>query len=146
VGRIVHARPGAIHPATRTFQALRLFVNDELGELAKALAAAERILKPSGRLAVISFHSLEDRIVKIFLAERSRTSGGSRHLPEVELPAPSFQVLTKRPIVADDAEVAQNPRARSAKLRVAERTAAPAITAESALPRLLTIDEVVRGA
>jgi 16S rRNA (cytosine1402-N4)-methyltransferase len=145
VGRIVHARPGAIHPATRTFQALRLFVNDELGELARALAAAERILSPSGRLVVISFHSLEDRIVKNFLTERSRTTGGSRHLPEADLPKPSFQVLTRRPVIADDAEVTQNPRARSAKLRAAERTDARAITTESALPRLPTLADVLRG-
>lgn len=146
VSRIVHARPGAIHPATRTFQALRMFVNDELGELARALAAAERILKPTGRLVVISFHSLEDRIVKNFLTERSRTGGGSRHLPEVERPEPSFQVLTKRPLVADEAEIAGNPRARSAKLRAAERTESPAIAAEIALPRLPTLDQVLKGA
>lgn len=144
VGRVVHARPGAIHPATRTFQALRMFVNDELGELARALAAAERILRPSGRLVVISFHSLEDRVVKQFLTERSRITGGSRHLPEVELPQPSFQVLTKRPVVADETEIAENPRARSAKLRAAERTAAPAIMAESALPRLPSLDQVMK--
>jgi 16S rRNA (cytosine1402-N4)-methyltransferase len=146
VSRIVHARPGAIHPATRTFQALRLFVNEELAELASALAAAERILKPSGRLVVISFHSLEDRIVKNFLAERSRTGGGSRHLPEVEHREPSFQVLTKRPLVADETEIVKNPRARSAKLRAAERTNAPAITAELALPRLPTREQVLKGA
>jgi 16S rRNA (cytosine1402-N4)-methyltransferase len=146
VSRIVHARPGAIHPATRTFQALRMFVNDELGELARALAAAERILKPSGRLVVISFHSIEDRIVKNFLTERSRISGGSRHMPEVELPAPSFQVLMKRPLVADEAEIAGNPRARSAKLRAAERTETSAIAAEIALPRLPTLDQVLKGA
>jgi 16S rRNA (cytosine1402-N4)-methyltransferase len=146
VGRIVHARPGAIHPATRTFQALRMFVNDELGELARGLAAAERILKPGGRLVVISFHSLEDRIVKNFLAERSRTSGGSRHMPELRHPEPSFQVLTKRPMVAEESEVADNPRARSAKLRAAERTAAPAITADIELPALPSLDQVLKGA
>ena len=79
----MRTRPGEMHPATRTFQALRMFVNDELGELATALGAAERMLKPGGRLAVISFHSLEDRIVKTFLAERSRIVAGSRHQPEV---------------------------------------------------------------
>ena len=83
VSRVVHARPGAIHPATRTFQALRMFVNDELGELAAGLAAAERVLAPSGRLLVVSFHSLEDRIVKTFLSERSRSPAGSRHRPEI---------------------------------------------------------------
>ena len=147
VERVVHARPGQIHPATRTFQALRLFVNEELNELADALAAAERILKPSGRLAVVSFHSLEDRIVKNFLAERARTAGVSRHLPEVEAEPPSFTLLTKHPIVADEAEVAANPRARSAKLRAAERTAAPprAYQAEKFLPRLPSLDDVMRG-
>jgi len=147
VERVVHARPGQIHPATRTFQALRLFVNEELNELADALAAAERILKPSGRLAVVSFHSLEDRIVKTFLAERARAAGVSRHLPEVEAEPQTFTLLTRRPIVADDAEVAANPRARSAKLRSAERTAAPprAFDAAKLLPRLPSLDDVMRG-
>jgi 16S rRNA (cytosine1402-N4)-methyltransferase len=94
--------------------------------LYQALAAAERVLKPGGRLAVVTFHSLEDRIVKTFLTERSRVGGGSRHLPEPAQAAPSFTVLTKRPMTAGDAEVAANPRARSAKLRGGERTAAPA--------------------
>jgi 16S rRNA (cytosine1402-N4)-methyltransferase len=147
VERVVYAKPGQIHPATRTFQALRLFVNEELNELADALAAAERILKPSGRLAVVSFHSLEDRIVKTFLAERARTAGVSRHQPEVEAEPPTFTLLTKRPVVADDAEVAANPRARSAKLRAAERTAAPprAFDADDYLPRLPSLDDVMRG-
>jgi 16S rRNA (cytosine1402-N4)-methyltransferase len=147
VERVVHAKPGQIHPATRTFQALRLFVNEELNELAEALAAAERILKPSGRLAVVCFHSLEDRIVKTFLAERARTAGVSRHLPEVEAEPPTFTLLTKRPVVADEAEVAANPRARSAKLRAAERTsAAPrASDANDYLPRLPSLDDVMRA-
>ncbi len=120
------ASPGDIHPATRTFQALRLYVNDELGQLAQGLAAAERILAPGGRLVVVSFHSLEDRIVKNFLTARSGAEHGSRHLPEtVSVPA-TFERLTRRPLEADDAEVAANPRARSAKLRAAVRTAAPA--------------------
>src|SRR6266566_332683 len=99
VGRVVHGRPGDIHPATRTFQALRLFVNDELHELEAGLAAAERILKPGGRLVVVSFHSLEDRIVKTFLATRSSSRGSSRHLPETMPPAATFRVLTRRPVI-----------------------------------------------
>ena len=146
VAAVVRARPGDIHPATRTFQALRIFVNDELGELAAALVAAENILKPGGRLVVVSFHSLEDRIVKSFLAARSETRGGSRHAPEVKRAAPSFTVLTKRPVIADDDEIAQNPRARSAKLRAAERTEAPAHRAGIAdlPPRLPALADVLR--
>ncbi|MGB6343947.1 MAG: 16S rRNA (cytosine(1402)-N(4))-methyltransferase RsmH, partial [Xanthobacteraceae bacterium] len=138
VARVVHAREGAIHPATRTFQALRIFVNDELGELARGLTAAEQVLKPSGRLVVVAFHSLEDRIVKTFLAERSRTSAGSRHHPVVTARPPTFRVLTRRPETAEDAEIAANPRARSAKLRAGERTEAPPreTGVESLVPRL----------
>jgi len=128
VGRVVHGRPGDIHPATRTFQALRLFVNDELHELEGGLAAAERILKPGGRIVVVSFHSLEDRIVKTFLARRSGAGGDSRHLPERTREAATFRVLTRRPLTPDAAEIHENPRARSAKLRAAERTDAPART------------------
>jgi 16S rRNA (cytosine1402-N4)-methyltransferase len=147
VARVVRSRPGDIHPATRTFQALRILVNDELDELAAALAAAERILKPGGRLVVVAFHSLEDRIVKTFLTDRSRTAGGSRHQPEVVRPAPTFLVLTRRPVTADDAEIAANPRARSAKLRAAERTAAAPRADETSalLPRLPSLDDVLRG-
>ena len=113
-----------IHPATRVFQALRIFVNDELGELAEALFAAERALKPGGRLVVVTFHSLEDRIVKKFLTDRSGQAGGSRHLPEVRALAPTFE--RAGPVVAaSEAEAAQNPRARSAKLRAGIRTDAP---------------------
>jgi 16S rRNA (cytosine1402-N4)-methyltransferase len=126
VSRVVHERSGDIHPATRTFQALRLFVNEELHELEEGLAAAERVLKPGGRLVVISFHSLEDRIVKIFLAMRSRPAGGSRHLPEQLPEAATFRELTRRPVTPDAAEIRENPRARSAKLRAAERSDAPA--------------------
>ena len=100
----MRARPGEMHPATRTFQALRMFVNDELGELAAALGGAERMLETGGRLVVISFHSLEDRIVKTFLAERGRIVAGSRHQPEVPQAPPSFTVLTRKPIVADEEE------------------------------------------
>lgn len=144
VGRVVRSKPGDIHPATRTFQALRIFVNEELEELQTALAAAERVLKPGGRLVVVSFHSLEDRIVKNFLASRSKSGGGSRHLPEMAQAAPSFQLLMRRPIVAGEDEVALNPRARSAKLRAAERTSAPAHHdgEPSSWPRL---SDVMRG-
>ncbi len=147
VERVVHARPGAIHPATRTFQALRIFVNEELSELAQGLSAAERILKPGGRLVVVSFHSLEDRIVKTFLAERSRGAGVSRHRPQENLLAPSFALLTKKPVIAGESEVAQNPRARSAKLRAAERGNAAARQADVAklLPRLLALGGATRG-
>lgn len=147
VGRVARAKPNEIHPATRTFQALRIFVNDELGELVTALEAAERILKPSGRLVVVSFHSLEDRIVKSFLTGRAKTRGGSRHAPEVVRAAPSFKVMTKRPETADDAEVSANPRARSAKLRAAERTAAlpHASTADDLLPRLPSVSDAMKG-
>ncbi len=147
VGSVVHARPDRIHPATRSFQALRIFVNEELAELVAGLEAAERVLKPSGRLVVVSFHSLEDRIVKLFLTERGRVSLGSRHAPVVEGPAPTFQLLTKRPIVADDAEIADNPRARSAKLRSAERTAQPVRLDSTAhlLPRLPSLADLMKG-
>ncbi|MDO1559743.1 16S rRNA (cytosine(1402)-N(4))-methyltransferase RsmH [Brevundimonas sp. 2R-24] len=129
VEKALGGRRGApIHPATRTFQALRIAVNDELGELSAALEAAERILKPGGRLAVVSFHSLEDRIVKAFLAERSgRTAGGSRHMPQARGgPEPTFSLPSHKAVAADEAELAANPRARSAKLRVGVRTHAPA--------------------
>jgi 16S rRNA (cytosine1402-N4)-methyltransferase len=115
----------AIDPATRTFQALRIHVNDELGELERGLAAAERALAPGGRLAVVSFHSLEDRVVKTFL--RGRAEEGprpSRHLPDARRADPrraGWRLVTRRPIEAGEAEIARNPRARSAKLRVGER-------------------------
>ncbi len=146
VSRVVRGKPGEIHPATRTFQALRLFVNDELGELARALSAAERVLKPGGRLVVVSFHSLEDRIVKNFFAERAGTRAGSRHLPEMVSAPATFATLTKKPVVADDSEVAANPRSRSAKLRAGERTAAAATEAvASPFPNLPSLDEILRG-
>lgn len=146
VTRIVWAKPHEIHPATRTFQALRIFVNEELDELAQALSAAERVLVPGGRLVVVSFHSLEDRIVKTFLAERARTTGGSRHAPEVQRAEPSFTILTRKPVTADDDELTVNPRARSAKLRAGERTAAaPHGPARTLLPGLPSLDDVMRG-
>jgi 16S rRNA (cytosine1402-N4)-methyltransferase len=147
VGTVVHARPDRIHPATRTFQALRIFVNQELTELALGLGAAEHILKPRGRLVVVSFHSLEDRIVKTFLTERSGSRGPSRHAPQTKAPPPSFKLLTRRPIAPDDDELAANPRARSAKLRAAERTVAPPRRADPAslLPRLPSLADLVKG-
>ncbi len=111
-----------IHPATRVFQALRVFVNDELGELARALFAAEQVLKPGGRLVVVTFHSLEDRIVKKFFADRSGRTGGSRHLPQVHEKPVIFEPIGKNAISASDAESEVNPRARSAKLRAGLRT------------------------
>ena len=147
VGRVVRSKPNEIHPATRTFQGLRIFVNDELGELVGALSAAERILKAGGRLVAVSFHSLEDRIVKSFFAGRSETRGGSRHAPQVVRPAPSFNILTKRPVIAAGDETARNPRARSAKLRAAERTDAPAQRSEPSdlLPHLPALADVMKG-
>jgi len=115
-------------PATRTFQAIRIHVNEELQELQGGLAAAEQVLRPGGRLAVVTFHSLEDRIVKRFLKSRSGSlAGGSRHRPAANEsgPAPTFEAVAK-PVRAGEAEVKANPRARSATLRAARRTAAPA--------------------
>ena len=125
VAGVVRVDPASgIHPATRTFQGLRIAVNDELGELVRALHAAERLLRPGGRLAVVTFHSLEDRIVKQFLSARSgRAVQSSRHMPGVEKPsARTFKPVTKGPVLPSGDETAANPRARSAKLRAAERT------------------------
>lgn len=139
IGRIIRTRPGDIHPATRTFQALRIAVNDELGELARALHAAERALAPGGALSVVSFHSLEDRIVKVFFAARSGRGGGSRHSPVPVTGDATFKIEGKWPVVAGDDEVSANPRARSAKLRAAIRTAAPARPDEAQVVRLSTL-------
>jgi 16S rRNA (cytosine1402-N4)-methyltransferase len=123
-----------IDPATRTFQALRIYVNDELGELQRGLLAAERLLKPGGRLAVVSFHSLEDRIVKTFLRTRSQSADKpSRHAPasldQTAAPRATFNALARRPITPGTIELARNPRSRSARLRTAERTSATAFVA-----------------
>lgn len=122
---IPKSEPGQ-DPATRTFQALRIAVNDELGELDRGLAAAERLLMPAGRLAVVSFHSLEDRRVKDFLRQRSAAAPRvSRHQPvQAGASAPTFRLLSRRAVKASAAEIAHNPRARAARLRAAERTAA----------------------
>ncbi|MFU1477126.1 16S rRNA (cytosine(1402)-N(4))-methyltransferase RsmH [Roseovarius sp. C7] len=119
-------KPGQAHPATRSFQALRIAVNDEYGELAEGLAAAERALKPGGKLAVVTFHSIEDRMVKRFIQSRLGGAGrGSRHAPETVETAPQFTQVSRKATAASDAEIDRNPRARSARLRVATRTDAP---------------------
>ena len=128
VRSVVPGSKDGIDPATRTFQALRIYVNDELGELTRGLGAAERLLRAGGRLAVVSFHSLEDRAIKLFLRERAgEAPAGSRHLPDAApRRAPSFHLVSRKPVTPTAGEGARNPRARSAKLRVAERTPAPA--------------------
>jgi 16S rRNA (cytosine1402-N4)-methyltransferase len=128
VRSIVRKSKDGIDPATRTFQALRIYVNDELGELDRGLKAAEMLLRPGGRLCVVSFHSLEDRQVKDFL----RSSSGSNPLPSRHMPSkpisqinPIFNLLSKRVIKPTNDEIIRNPRARSARMRVAERTLEP---------------------
>lgn len=127
--RVIPTKPTQIHAATRTFQALRIAVNDELGELTRALAAAERALAPGGVLAIVTFHSLEDRIVKQFFAERSgRGQARSRLLPGEPIPPkPTFDLESGQPVSAGEAELEANPRSRSARLRFARRTDAPAL-------------------
>jgi 16S rRNA (cytosine1402-N4)-methyltransferase len=121
------AKPGQSHPATRSFQALRIAVNDEYGALAEGLEAAERALAPGGHLAVVTFHSVEDRMVKRFFQARSGGAGrANRYAPDTPEDAPRFTVVTRKAVGPDDEELAQNPRSRSARLRVARRTDAPA--------------------
>lgn len=138
-------RTGKIHPATRIFQALRIFVNDELGELYRGLCAAERILKPGGRLIVVSFHSLEDRIVKQFLRRRADApSAGSRYMPEADNTGPdvSFELLSRSAVKPSKTELAENPRSRSARLRAARRTkAVPFSKDDKLLPNVPHIDD-----
>ncbi len=139
IARVAPARRGELtHPATRTFQALRIAVNDELGELLRGLTAAERLLTPGGRLAVVTFHSLEDRILKQFLGSRSgRGRAASRLLPGEPVEAePTFEVPRGQPIEPGAAEAAANPRSRSAKLRYALRLDAPAGAADEAIKAL----------
>jgi 16S rRNA (cytosine1402-N4)-methyltransferase len=120
--RIVPGSKDGIDPATRAFQGLRIAVNDELGEVERGLAAAEKLLVPGGRMAIVSFHSLEDRLVKDFFKEGSGLAARpSRHLPVVAANTARFRLISKKPIVAGSAELAVNPRSRSAKLRVAEK-------------------------
>ena len=139
VGRAPQDR---IHPATRVFQALRIHVNNELGELAEALCAAERALKPGGILAVVTFHSLEDRIVKQFFIDRSDAAPGSRHLPEIKTKQARFNPVAKL-VQTSEAEADVNPRARSAKLRSGVRTAAPIQPGEAlAFARLPSLPDI----
>jgi 16S rRNA (cytosine1402-N4)-methyltransferase len=144
VASIIWQEPGGMHPATRVFQALRIAVNDELGELVRALQAAEQALKPGGRLVVVTFHSLEDRIVKQFFAARTgRMAGGSRHMPVVDVAKPSFEAITRGPVAPGPIETARNPRARSAKLRAGRRTPA---SAQPPLDALTMLAELPRTA
>mgnify|MGYP001544609554 CR=1 FL=1 len=132
-------KPGQSHPATRSFQALRIAVNDEYGELYQGLMAAERALKPGGLLAVVTFHSVEDRMVKRFIQLRSGGGGNAnRYAPEAEHEAPAFERVNRKAIEAGSEELAVNPRSRSARLRVARRTDAPAGTVA---PRDLGVPE-----
>jgi 16S rRNA (cytosine1402-N4)-methyltransferase len=125
-GCLPRSKQGQSHPATRSFQAIRIAVNDEYGQLAEGLEAAERALKTGGYLAVVTFHSVEDRMVKRFLQQRGGGMGNAnRYSPVLETEKPAFEIVTKKARAADDDEVAQNPRSRSAKLRVARRTDAP---------------------
>jgi 16S rRNA (cytosine1402-N4)-methyltransferase len=143
IARVAPNRPSDIHPATKSFQALRIAVNDELGELARALVGAESILKPGGRLAVVTFHSLEDRIAKTFFTTLS--GGGqapSRRLPgEPEVPEPTFSVPKGQPIVPSADEIRHNPRARSAKLRFGIRNEAAPRQLDVALSKLILLPQ-----
>ncbi|MGB5868765.1 MAG: 16S rRNA (cytosine(1402)-N(4))-methyltransferase RsmH [Albidovulum sp.] len=134
------AKPGQSHAATRSFQAIRIAVNDEFGQLEQGLAAAERALKPGGQLAVVSFHSLEDRVIKRFFQLRSGNEAqGSRHAPARVETTAAFTLDSRRAIGPDEVELAENPRARSAKLRIGRRTDAPAGQADTSalgLPRI----------
>ncbi|MEQ8366754.1 MAG: 16S rRNA (cytosine(1402)-N(4))-methyltransferase RsmH [Roseicyclus sp.] len=142
-GCLPRKKPGQSHPATRSFQAIRIAVNDELRQLVEGLAAAERALKPGGKLAVVTFHSIEDRIVKRFLADRaSLGGGGSRHAPKAADRQPTFILTPKKAIGPDDEELSQNPRARSAKLRVATRTDVPASAVDPSVLGLPKLPEV----
>ena len=147
IARVVPGRPTDIHPATKSFQALRIAVNDELGQLLDGLAAAERVLAEGGRLVVVTFHSLEDRIVKQFLAERcGRGETGSRRLPGEAAPPPtSFICEGRQPIAPTRTETAANPRARSAKLRHATRTATAPLPLGDKLKRLAQLPARDKG-
>jgi 16S rRNA (cytosine1402-N4)-methyltransferase len=141
IARVAPNKPGDIHPATKSFQALRIAVNDELGEFARALAGAESILKPGGRLAAVTFHSLEDRIAKTFFATRSgRGQAASRRLPgEPKALEATFSSPKGQPILPSESEIKGNPRARSAKLRFGIRLEAAARPLDETLMRLVTL-------
>jgi len=148
IEKLIGRKPGDhLHPATRVFQALRIYVNNELGELADALFAAEAVLRVGGKLGVVTFHSLEDRMVKRFFAERSNQSAPSRYAPVYQGPQPSFDLLFKGVKVPTEQEVALNPRARSAKLRVGVRTGAATHKRDPGifgLPELATFEGIGR--
>ncbi len=138
-------KPGQSHPATRSFQALRIAVNAEYEELFQGLMAAERALKPGGKLAVVTFHSIEDRMVKRFLQSRAgKTGRANRYAPEIEAEPPQFTLITRKAVGADDDELAQNPRSRSARLRVAARTDAPAGQVDARSLGMPQLKEVTR--
>jgi 16S rRNA (cytosine1402-N4)-methyltransferase len=130
IRKVVRKSKDGIDPATRTFQALRIYVNDELGEVERGLQAAEKVLSPGGRLAVVSFHSLEDRLIKRFMRDHSGGEArGSRHMPQIpttDVAAPAFRQIKRSGIAPSDAETRSNPRSRSSRLRWAERTDNPA--------------------
>jgi 16S rRNA (cytosine1402-N4)-methyltransferase len=144
-GCLPRPKPGQSHPATRSFQALRIAVNDELGALVRGLEAAERALAPGGWLAVVTFHSIEDRIAKRFFTQASGGAGrANRYAPEAVETKARFTLEPRKAIAPDAAEVAANPRARSARLRLGRRTQAPAMAADRAglgLPHLYTLTE-----
>ncbi|MCV3272682.1 16S rRNA (cytosine(1402)-N(4))-methyltransferase RsmH [Roseobacter sinensis] len=142
-GCLPRPKPGQSHPATRSFQALRIAVNDEYDALFHGLMAAERALAPGGQLAVVTFHSVEDRMVKRFLTARSGGGGNAnRYAPQAEIVPPGFTLASRKATVADAAEVAANPRARSAKLRLATRTDAPAAPVDAKTLNMPTVKEV----
>jgi 16S rRNA (cytosine1402-N4)-methyltransferase len=130
-GALPRSKPNQAHPATRSFQALRIVVNDELGELVRGLVASEAALGEGGILAVVTFHSLEDRIVKRFIQARSEQARGSRYAPEMAATVPQFEKISKKAIGPDARELEENPRSRSAKLRLARRTSAPSGTIDA---------------
>ncbi len=141
-GCLPRSKPGQSHPATRSFQGLRIAINDEYGELFNGLMAAERALAPGGLLAVVTFHSIEDRMVKRFMQSRAgKTGNDNRYAPVSEKETPAFELISRKAIGADEDELIDNPRARSAKLRVARRTDAPAGTIASRALGMPTLQE-----